>query len=471
MKTFKSSKFIISLLFVALTGLIFYSCKKKDKEIDNSNGYQKTISDISVSEQGANVIISWSFINGVDAYVITDNGTLADCTKGNKIYLEKLDEGKHVFTIYGITDFNYDPDDEWFDWDGINWSSLITNAVAKGSVTYYVNGGDNGGNNGGDNGGNNSSYTYYIKHSWGSGMDSDWSWQGMNSNGSTYTYSGYWGGIGANINTEPSDAGAMWFPETEIDGAYYLSVGDYVKFTYHPSSSSLSVENLNNGGGNNGGDNGGNNGGDDNGGNNGGNNDNTKPDAPTGVTANFEGTAMLPEIVVRWNEVSGAQSYNVYRSTSANGTYSKIASANWNIYADSNPKNGTNYYKVTAVGSNGKESDKSSYASASYDKDAVSPCPPTVKGTATSTDITLKWTYSTSTGCGKPTSVTIRVTNPDSGKAADLETFSSSKTSYTFAFGMWADSEGWVKMGVKVENDYGDAVKTVIYNYKTNTWY
>lgn len=83
--------------------------------------------------------------------------------------------------------------------------------------------------------------TYYIKHSWGSGADKDWSWKQMTKEGSNYVYSGLWGGKGANINTTASDEGADWFDTGSISGASSLTIGDGVKFIYNPSSSALSV--------------------------------------------------------------------------------------------------------------------------------------------------------------------------------------------------------------------------------------
>lgn len=87
-----------------------------------------------------------------------------------------------------------------------------------------------------------------------------------------------------------------------------------------------------------------------------------KPDAPTGVTVSNEGNNYYPDVVIRWNEVSGADKYYVYRSSSANGSYSKIATVQWNVYTDdAAPTNKASYYKVKAVNSAG-ESPYSSYA-------------------------------------------------------------------------------------------------------------
>ena len=51
-----------------------------------------------------------------------------------------------------------------------------------------------------------------------------------------------WGGYGVNINTSPSDQGAKWFPENEIQNAYSFGQGAWTKFTYNPQSERLTVE-------------------------------------------------------------------------------------------------------------------------------------------------------------------------------------------------------------------------------------
>lgn len=96
------------------------------------------------------------------------------------------------------------------------------------------------------------SVRYYIKHSWGSGADSDWEWMQMEkeSNG-CYTYEGLYGGVGANINTKADDNGALWFNRNSISGALELAVSDVVKFSYYPSSKTLTVAKIRGGGDNN----------------------------------------------------------------------------------------------------------------------------------------------------------------------------------------------------------------------------
>ena len=97
---------------------------------------------------------------------------------------------------------------------------------------------------GGGSGDNPQETTCYIKHPWGTGQDADWAWKQMSKEGSNFVYSGKWGGVGANINTTASDDGSKWFSAKTISGSSSLSVGDNAKFTYNPSSSTLSVTKI-----------------------------------------------------------------------------------------------------------------------------------------------------------------------------------------------------------------------------------
>ncbi|MBQ6935039.1 MAG: hypothetical protein IJN49_00695 [Clostridia bacterium] len=49
-------------------------------------------------------------------------------------------------------------------------------------------------------------------------------------------------------------------------------------------------------------------------------------------------------VVVKWGSVKGAKSYNVYRKTSKNGSWVKIASTTGTTYTDKNIKSGNNYF-------------------------------------------------------------------------------------------------------------------------------
>jgi len=83
--------------------------------------------------------------------------------------------------------------------------------------------------------------------------------------------------------------------------------------------------------------------------------------APESLT----GVGVLPQQTVNlwWNSSSGVSGYNVYRSSSSNGTYAKINSTlDPNVsYTDSTVASGqTYYYAATSVNSGGEESAKSS---------------------------------------------------------------------------------------------------------------
>lgn len=128
------------------------------------------------------------------------------------------------------------------------WSIVMLTVFFTSCKQFDLEPDDNGSGTGSQK---NDEVTYYIKHSWGSGADGDWSWQEMEkeSNG-TYSYAGLWGGTGANINTKPNSTGALWFSRSDISGASSsLSVGDKVRFYYLPEKSTLSVIKISNGNG------------------------------------------------------------------------------------------------------------------------------------------------------------------------------------------------------------------------------
>lgn len=107
--------------------------------------------------------------------------------------------------------------------------------------------------------------------------------------------------------------------------------------------------------------------------------------APESLKAVVKSTKIVR---LSWKKVSGAKTYNIYRSTKKNSGYKKIASTSKNAYNDRSVKSGTTYYyKITAV--RGKaESGYSNRASAR-------PAPAETSLTATCTNynqVVLKWT-------------------------------------------------------------------------------
>ena len=150
-------------------------------------------------------------------------------------------------------------------------------------------------------------------------------------------------------------------------------------------------------------------------------------DAPTGVTASNEGSAMLPNIAVRWNPVQGATGYKVYRGRTADGSYSLLGNTGGAThYYDRNPLDGSNYYKVKAVNGKG-ESNYSSYAY--YENGGSSslvPATPQVEVSGTST-ISLSWTCSTGSGFGTAESYEVYKRNPETS-AFELLTTTTSRS-------------------------------------------
>ncbi|MEA2328231.1 MAG: endonuclease mitochondrial, partial [Thermoanaerobaculia bacterium] len=111
------------------------------------------------------------------------------------------------------------------------------------------------------------------------------------------------------------------------------------------------------------------------------------PPAPTGLTA----TAGNAHVLLSWNAVGGATSYNVKRSTSTN-TETTIASPGTNSYDDTTTVNGTTYfYVVSAVGAGG-EGPNSSEASAT--PQAAPAAPTGLTATPGNSHVALSWTAS-----------------------------------------------------------------------------
>ena len=107
----------------------------------------------------------------------------------------------------------------------------------------------------------------------------------------------------------------------------------------------------------------------------------TPPDSPTGITIGL----YYSYIKVTWspNTESDINGYNIYRSTSANGTYGKINSylitSSLVEYDNAGLIQGTTYYyKLTAVDNAGNESEMSDYSSFFYlTTDITPPAKPT----------------------------------------------------------------------------------------------
>lgn len=201
----------------------------------------------------------------------------------------------------------------------------------------------------------------------------------------------------------------------------------------------------------------------------------SKPSVPTGVTAELNGPLMYPYVSVRWEYVSGADSYNIYRSTSTTGYYSRIGQSQIASFSDENVQKGKNYYKVTAVNSAG-ESAKSNYAFVEYDPNAAAPGPAqwgscTVSGYS----MTLRWSFTTGTGYGTPDEIEIRARNTE-GHDETVTTISGTSTSYKLDLSdwLWYNSGNGCQMvyvGIVLSNKYGSkASSTKVYNFTEKKW-
>lgn len=283
-----------------------------------------------------------------------------------------------------------------------------------------------------------------------------------NSATGTYSFKGY------------SESNSKTFTQESNGYHYYKIVAVNDSRNLYSDFSAYAYVNINNSSAGGNGDTGGgsNTGGS---GDTGGGNTQQKPSAPTGVTVSNEGNAYIPDVRVRWNSVSNATKYYVYKSSSASGTYSKVGETTYNVYVDSNPPtNGSSaYYKVKAVNSAG-ESGYSDYAyyKSQTNGEAYAPAPVKYGNcTVSGTTMTLRWTVPTGTGIGTPTSAMLRVRHPDTGDYVTLQTLSGSATSVSFTYTPWVDKNGYVYAGIITENAKGTSGGTPkVYDTKNKKW-
>lgn len=120
------------------------------------------------------------------------------------------------------------------------------------------------------------------------------------------------------------------------------------------------------------------------------NTSNTTLDKPSNVYASLESGN---KIKVKWESVSGASGYYVYRSSSAYGYYEKVKDTYQTCYYDNSPMEGSNYYKVKAYNSS-TESDYSQYVSCTFSSEekVTKPNTPTgLSASVSSSCIELSW--------------------------------------------------------------------------------
>ncbi len=163
----------------------------------------------------------------------------------------------------------------------------------------------------------------------------------------------------------------------------------------------------------------------------------------------------------------------VYRSTSASGSFSVIATTAENAISDNNVSEGrTYYYKVKAFDSGGNSSDFSETVSVSLQStpDKVKgPNKPVITSVTASRSgqLTINWNVNSHPTCAPPAGFKLLVSNPESGRAATVDNMGKNATSVSFSYGMWLDKDGWVKGAIKAYNDGGTETATFVYNHNT----
>lgn len=111
------------------------------------------------------------------------------------------------------------------------------------------------------------------------------------------------------------------------------------------------------------------------------------PSAPTNITATASGST----VVLTWDNVEDAESYLIYRSATADGTFYVIGGSNINSFTDNGPGS-ENYYRLTAVNSIG-QSAQSDIVYCAFSGSA--PATPTgVSSYNTYTHATISWNSS-----------------------------------------------------------------------------
>lgn len=99
------------------------------------------------------------------------------------------------------------------------------------------------------------------------------------------------------------------------------------------------------------------------------------PPNPTSLTAT-PSTVCGGKVDLSWSSVSSATGYKVYRSTSEIGGFVEVANVTSTTYTDTAPSPSTKYYyKVTAYGVSGAESDLSTATSVESNSSAPCTCP------------------------------------------------------------------------------------------------
>jgi len=159
------------------------------------------------------------------------------------------------------------------------------------------------------------------------------------------------------------------------------------------------------------------------------------------VPSSVSATAQSPNsISITWNTITEAQSYRIYRSTTATGTYTQIGTSTTSSYSDNSlTPSTTYYYKVSTVTSSGAESGQSTYASA---QTPAIPVPSNVSATSYSSSI-------------------IYVTWNNVSGATSYRIYRSSTATGTYTLAGTSASSGYYDEGLSPSTTYYYKVSTV----------
>lgn len=196
------------------------------------------------------------------------------------------------------------------------------------------------------------------------------------------------------------------------------------------------------------------------------------PAAPIGLTASPDGPSTAPYATIKWAASTGATKYIVYRATSANGSYNQLSTTTYTTYMDQNVKYGSKYYYKVKASNSAGTSGFSSYVECVFTDKRTPGYVTFTSRNVSGTTMTLRWTLPTGSSWGKPTKILLQVRHPDTGKAVTLQTLSPTATSVSFTYTPWVDKEGYIQVGIILENDNGsDGARPQTYNTKEKKWY
>jgi fibronectin type 3 domain-containing protein len=120
------------------------------------------------------------------------------------------------------------------------------------------------------------------------------------------------------------------------------------------------------------------------------------PANPPATPTNLQATAGNAQVSLTWSASTGATSYNLKRSTTSGGPYTKISSPTTANYTDTSLTNSTKYFYVVSAVNSAGESANSSEVSATPTAPANPPVTPTnLQATAGNAQVSLTWSAST----------------------------------------------------------------------------